>query len=150
MPLERRITRLCARLAERDRGAVGRIAALTGVDRTSVSHWFSDDAQRAYHVPADALAAVCDALGNVEPLRAIADELGCEVVPRSRPAPSPITLEVGVWDLLGHASRVGKEVQEAIADGKYDPAEVERIRSALTALRDVCEGMRARLPDFVA
>ncbi len=147
MPLERRITRLCARLAERDRGAVGRIAALTGVDRTSVSHWFSDDGLRAYHLPSDALAAVCDALGNVEPLRAIADELGYEVVPRSRPTISPVPLEAGIWDLLEHASRVGKEVHAATADHRVDEQEAGRVRSALTALRDVCEGMLARLPE---
>lgn len=146
MPRERRITRMCAVLADRDRGAVTRIAALAGVDRTTVSHWFTTDGARTYPVPADALAAICDALGSVEPLRAIADELGYDLAPRSRPTTSPVPLEAGVWDVLGHASRLGTEVQHAVADGLVDDEEARRLASALTALRDVAEGMLARLP----
>lgn len=146
MPRDRRITRLCAALADQDRGAMTRIAALAGVDRTTVSHWFASDAARTYPVPADALVAICDALGSVDPVRAIADELGYDLTPRSRPTTSPVPLEVGVWDVLGHASKLGTEVQHAVADGRVDAEEARRLASALTALRDVAEGMLARLP----
>lgn len=140
------ITALIAGLAKRDRGSVGRIAALAGVDRTTVSHWLSTEAERDYTVPADALAAVCDALGSVEPLRAIAEELDLELVPRSRPTTASRPLQDAVWELLGHASTVGTEVRAAVSDGIVDQAEAQKVRTAGLALRDVIDAMLSRLP----
>lgn len=147
MPRDRRhLTRMVAALVRRDVGAVGRIAVLAGVDRSTVSHWLSDDGERRYSVPLDALPAIIDALDNTDVLRAIADEVGLEVVPRSRPTTSPVALEAGVWDLLGHASSIGRDVRQAVEDGTVDDGEALKLHVQLTALRDLVEGMLARLP----
>lgn len=146
MPRDRHLTRMVAALVRRDPGAVGRIAALAGCDRSTVSHWLSDDGERRYSVPLDALPSIIDALDNVDILKAIGDEVGCEVVPKSRPTTSPVPLESGVWDLLGHASTIGTEVRHAVEDGEVSVAEGEKLRVQLSALRDLVEGMMARLP----
>lgn len=150
MPRDRHLTRMVAALCRRDPGAVGRIAALSGVDRSTVSHWLSDDGERRYSVPLDALPAIIDALDNTDILRAIGDEVGVEVGvevgPKTRPTASPVHLEVGVWDLLGHASTIGASVRHAVEDGVVTPAESDKLRVQLSALRDLVEGMMARLP----
>lgn len=146
MPRDRRLTRMVGSLVRRDPGAVGRIAALAGVDRSTVSHWVSDDGERRYSVPLDALPAIIDALDNTDILRAIADEVGLEVVPKARPTASPVALDSGVWDLLGHASSIGSEVRRAVEDGIVTTDEATRLRTSLGALRDLVEGMMARLP----
>lgn len=143
---DRTLTRMVAGLARRSPGSASRIAALAGVDLSTVSHWLSDDGERRYHVPLDALPAIVDALDSVDIIRVIAEEQGFEVVPRRRPTASPVPLETGIWSLLEHASSVGSEVQRAATDARIDDEEAPRIRAALSALRDCCESMLARLP----
>lgn len=143
---DRSLTRMVAALARRDAGSVGRIATLAGVDRSTVSHWLSEDGDRRYHVPLDALPAIVDALDSVDILRLVAEEAGHEVVPRARPTASPVPLETGIWSLLEHASKVGVEIQRAASDARIDDEAAPRIRAALSALRDCCESMLARLP----
>lgn len=146
-PEARRITRFVAALVRKDRGAVGRIAALTSRDRTTVSHWFGEgDEGRTYSMPVDVLPEVCDALGTIEPLRQVADELGYEVVPRSRPTSSPRPVQDSVWDMLSCTADVGREVSAAARDGKIDPDEAMRIRAAAQNARDILDEMISRLP----
>ncbi len=143
--MRRPITRMIGALVERDRGAQTRIASLLGVDRTTVAHW-TGDGGRSYSVPADALAAVCDALDTIAPLQAIADELGCEVLPTKRPTTNPVPITSGTFAALGHISRLGQEVAAASADGAIDEAESDVIRQHLEALIATAQGMVARLP----
>lgn len=142
----RRLTRFVASLVRQDRGAVGRIAALTSRDRTTVSHWFGDDAERSYSMPVDVLPEVCDALGTVEPLRQVADELGYDVVPKARPTESARPLQDSVWDMLSCTADVGREVSTAARDGKIDAEEAMKIRAAAQNARDILDEMLARLP----
>lgn len=145
MPRKWPITRAIGVLVHRQHGAEDRIACILGVDRTTVAHWFGAG-ERAYPMPVDALPVVIDVLDSPDAARLVLDEVGLEVTPRARPTTSPVPLEAGVWDVLGHASRLGTEVQHAVADGRVDAEEARRLASALTALRDVAEGMLARLP----
>lgn len=143
----RRLTRFVAALVRQDRGAVARIAALTGYDRTTVSHWFADgDEGRSYSVPFDVIPDVVDALDSIEPLRAAAEEVGYDVVPRSRPTSCPRPVQEGVWDMLSRTADVGREVSEAARDGKIDGDEAKRIRAAAQNARDILDEMLARLP----
>lgn len=146
MRRDRPITRLLASMARGDRGAIGRIAALAGVDRTTVSHWFAADADRSYSVPVDDLTAVCDALGTVEPLRVLAEELGHDVVPKARPTSSSRPVQEAVWDLLARVADVGTEVAAAARDGRVDDEEARRVRAALQNARDIVDTMLSRLP----
>lgn len=143
----RRLTRFVASLVRKDRGAVGRIAALTSRDRTTVSHWFSEGEEgRSYFMPFDVLPEVCDALDTVEPLRQAADELGYDVVPKARPTESARPLQDSVWDMLSCTADVGREVSAAARDGKIDPDEAMRIRAAAQNARDILDEMISRLP----
>jgi len=129
-------------------GAVGRIASFSGVDRTSVSHWFSEDAERRYVPPLDALEPLLDEIGP-EFLRPAFGDRGLGIVPIARPTTSPVPLEIGIWDLLERAAGTAKEVHAAATDRRIDEQEAQRVRSQLVALMDVCQGMLSRLPEPV-
>lgn len=146
----RPITRLIRTLIARDRGSQTRIAELLEVDRTTVAHWMSEDAERDYHVPVDALAAICDALDTIAPLQAIADELGHDVVPRARPTASPMPISTGTLALLGGVSRLGLDVEERVADGRICAEDSSAIRAHLDAIVSIAQRMRARLPEVPA
>lgn len=143
---ERAISNLIATLARNDRGALTRIAACAGVERSTASHWIATGGARTYSVPADALAAVCDALGTIEPLQAIADELGYDVVPKARPTECARPLQDSVWDMLSCTADVGREVSTAARDGKIDAEEAMKIRAAAQNARDILDEMLSRLP----
>lgn len=146
MRRERAISDLIASLARDDRGAVTRMAACAGVERSTASHWIARGGARTYSVPADALAAVCDALGTIEPLQAIADELGYDVVPKGRPTTCARPVQESVWDLLARIADLGREIAAAARDGKIDPEEAMRIRAELRNARDIIDEMLSRLP----
>lgn len=144
---QRRLTRFVASLVKEDHGAIARIAALTGYDRTTVSHWFSQEpGGRSYCMPFDVVPQVVDVLDNVEPLRAAAEEVGYDIVPRSRPTPCARPVQEGVWDLLSRTADVGREVSTAARDGKIDAEEARKIRAAAQNARDILDEMLARLP----
>lgn len=143
-PVKRPITKLIATLAARDRGAVTRIAASLGVDRTTVAHWLGDG-ERPYYVPADALAAVCDGLDSVEPLRAIADELDLELVPRTK-TPSVPSLRRAVSALTRDTCSLSIALEEALeGDGRIDEVEALTLDAQLAALIETAKAARARL-----
>lgn len=144
---QRRLTRFVASLVKDDRGAIARIAALTGYDRTTVSHWFAAEPEgRSYCMPYDVLPHVIDVLGSIEPLRAAAEEVGYDVVPKARPTSCARPVQEGVWELLARTATVGREVAEAARDGKIDAEEARRLRAALHNVRDITDEMVARLP----
>lgn len=142
-PVKRPITKLIATLAARDRGAVTRIAASLDVDRTTVAHWLGDGG-RSYCVPADALAAVCDGLDSVEPLRAIADELDLELVPRTK-APSVPSLRRAVSALTRDTCSLSISLEEALEDGAIDAEEAATLDVQLAALIETAKAARSRL-----
>jgi hypothetical protein len=143
----RRITRSIAKLMSKDHGSICRLAVQTGRERSTISHWFTTGEEgRSYSMPVDVLPEVCDVLGTVDPLRMIADELGYDVVPRSRPTSCPRPVQDGVWDMLSRTADVGREVSEAARDGKIDNDEAMRIRAAAQNARDILDEMLARLP----
>lgn len=144
--LPRKITRLVRALVARDRGAQTRIAELLELDRSTVAHWFAEDGEREYSVPVDALAVICDALDTVAPLQAIADELGFDMLPKSRPTPSTLPVSSGTLALLGAVSRLGIEVEERIADGTICEEDSAVLLQHLDALIAIAQRMRARLP----
>lgn len=126
---------------------MGRIAALTGYDRTTVSHWFEVDPDgRAYSMPVDVLPDVVDVLGDPEPLRVLAEECGFDVVPKGRPTECARPLQDSVWDMLSCTADVGREVSTAARDGKIDAEEAMKIRAAAQNARDILDEMLSRLP----
>lgn len=141
----RQVTRLVAGLARRERGSVTAIAALLDVDRTTVSHWLGESAAaRDYYVPADALPAICDALGTFEPLRVIADELGLELVPRGT-TPSTPSVRRAVCALMRDVGSLGVALDEALEDGAISGDESQEIDALLVAIIEGAKAARARI-----
>lgn len=140
---DRKITRLAAAFARRDPGSIGRIAALAGVDRTTVSHWFSEDGERRYVAPIEALDALLDELGP-DFLRPTLEDAGFDIVPRSRPTASPAPLIAGVSRLSTQVSAMLNQIVDAGAE--VDEHEADGIRAEGMRLRAELDSMLARLP----
>lgn len=143
---DRRITRAIGALLSRDRGALSRFASLAGVDLSTVSHWFSSDAERRYNMPVDALPCAIDALDSLEPARVALADVDLDVIPRAKVTHSPVPVHEGVWTLLSLVASLGQEVRDALADGRIDDREALSIRRTLVEARDVIDAMLARLP----
>lgn len=139
----RKITRLVASFARRDPGSFGRIAVLAGVDRTTVSHWFSEDGERQYAPTIDDQPALIDELG-VDWLRPMLEDAGWDITPRARPTTSPAPLISGVSKLSTQVSAILTQIVEAGAE--VDEHEAEGIRVEAMRMRAELDAMLARLP----
>ena len=118
------------------------LAAQLDCDRSLISH------QLHLRRPLDVsvLHIWCDFLGSVESVRAIARRVGHDVVPLERRA-APITLERGGWELLAAAGTFGRRLGQALEDGRLDDMERAQLRAGLRAVREVVEGLLARIPE---
>ncbi len=137
------VTRTVARiLRERPEVIQSDLASALGCDRTRIAHMLSG----RQVLPADELDVVCDVIGTIEPLDAIARRIGHHVVPIEREA-ATVTIERGAWELLHAVSGFGRDLAGALADGRLDAAERSTLRRQLFAAREVLDGLIAKMPE---